>query len=192
MKKYGIRWLPGGLSGNNKNSSLLNNGSVNVNEEHSDFGLMAMVLVFAQIHDAPLPPGLDADDPDQNVGFTAFDMSGQGRYRNLWEHYYKDCQGIVFVVDSSDKLRMIVAKDELDMLLQHPDIQSRKIPILFFANKMDMKESLSSVKVSQTLGLERILDKPWHICASNAITGEGLNEGVEWLTGQIKDQMNRK
>jgi hypothetical protein len=29
---------------------------------------------------------------DRNVGFTAFDMSGQGRYRNLWEHYYKDCQ----------------------------------------------------------------------------------------------------
>ena len=29
---------------------------------------------------------------DRNVGFTAFDMSGQGRYRNLWEHYYRDCQ----------------------------------------------------------------------------------------------------
>ena len=57
---------------------------------------------------------------DRNVGFTAFDMSGQGRYRNLWEPYYKECQGIVFVVDSSDKLRMVVAKDELDMLLQHP------------------------------------------------------------------------
>ena len=79
-------------------------------------------------------------------------MSGQGRYRNLWEHYYKECQGIVFVVDSSDKLRMVVAKDELDMLLQHPDIRSRKIPILFFANKMDCRDSLSSVKVSQTLG----------------------------------------
>ena len=79
-------------------------------------------------------------------------MSGQGRYRNLWEHYYKECQEIVFVVDSSDKLRMVVAKDELDMLLQHPDIRSRKIPILFFANKMDCRDSLSSVKVSQTLG----------------------------------------
>ena len=90
--------------------------------------------------------------PDRNVGFTAFDMSGQGRYRNLWEHYYKECQGIVFVVDSSDKMRMVVAKDELDMLLQHPDIRSRKIPILFFANKMDCRDSLSSVKVSQTLG----------------------------------------
>ena len=32
--------------------------------------------------------------------------------------FFQECQGIVFVVDSSDKLRMVVAKDELDMLLQ--------------------------------------------------------------------------
>jgi len=129
---------------------------------------------------------------NRNVGFTAFDMSGQGRYRNLWEHYYRDCQGIIFVVDSSDRLRMVVAKDELDMLLQHPDIQARRLPILFFANKMDMRDAMSSVKVSQTLGLERLLDKPWHICASNAVTGEGLHEGVEWLTGQIKEGIEGK
>ena len=24
-----------------------------------------------------------------SLNFTVFDMSGQGRYRNLWEHYYK-------------------------------------------------------------------------------------------------------
>ena len=58
--------------------------------------------------------------------------------------------------------------------LQHPDIQARRLPILFFANKMDLRDAMSSVKVSQTLGLERLLDKPWHICASNANTGEGL------------------
>ena len=90
-------------------------------------------------------------------------MSGQGRYRNLWEHYYKECQGIVFVVDSSDKLRMVVAKDELDMLLQHPDIRSRKIPILFFANKMDIPGALTPFECSQQLELDRISDRPWHI-----------------------------
>ena len=46
-------------------------------------------------------------------------MSGQGRYRNLWEHYYKETHAIIFVVDSADKLRMAVAKDELDQLLKH-------------------------------------------------------------------------
>lgn len=44
-----------------------------------------------------------------------------------------------------------------------PDIRSRKIPVLFFANKMDLRDAVSSVKVSQTLGLESIKDKPWHI-----------------------------
>ncbi|MBV95259.1 ADP-ribosylation factor-like protein 6, partial [Eschrichtius robustus] len=56
-----------------------------------------------------------------SLSFTVFDMSGQGRYRNLWEHYYKEGQAIIFVIDSSDRLRMVVAKEELDTLLNHPD-----------------------------------------------------------------------
>ena len=100
----------------------------------------------------------------KNLTFTAFDMSGQGRYRNLWEHYYKGVQGIIFVIDSSDSLRLVVAKDELEMMLKHPDIASKpSIPILFFANKMDLRESLSSVKISQTLGLDQLKNKAWHI-----------------------------
>ena len=45
-------------------------------------------------------------------------------------------------------MRMVVAKDELDLILQHPDITGRKVPILFFANKMDLRDALTSVKVS--------------------------------------------
>ena len=63
------------------------------------------------------------------------------------------------------------------------DISQKCIPILFFANKMDLRESLSSVQCTKHLELEHIKDKPWHICASNALTGEGLHEGIEWLTG---------
>lgn len=75
-------------------------------------------------------------------------MSGAGRYRSLWEHHFKSCQGIVFVIDSSDRMRLVVVKDELDILVQHPDIYGRRIPILFFANKMDCPDALSSVKIA--------------------------------------------
>nr|XP_005992054.1 PREDICTED: ADP-ribosylation factor-like protein 6 isoform X2 [Latimeria chalumnae] len=121
-----------------------------------------------------------------SLSFTVFDMSGQGRYRNLWENYYREAQAIIFVIDSGDKLRMVVAMEELDTLLNHPDVKHRRIPILFFANKMDLRDALSSVKVSQLIGLDRIKDKPWHISGSNALTGEGLQEGVEWLQDQIR------
>jgi GTPase SAR1 family protein len=56
-----------------------------------------------------------------------FDMSGAGKYRNLWEAYYRNCQAVIFVVDSADKIRMVVAKDELQNMLQ-----SKGISILFF------------------------------------------------------------
>lgn len=45
-------------------------------------------------------------------------------------------------------MRLVVVRDELDILLQHPDICSHRIPILLFANKMDNQDALSSVKIA--------------------------------------------
>ncbi|XP_055695782.1 ADP-ribosylation factor-like protein 6 [Lutzomyia longipalpis] len=130
---------------------------------------------------------------NQGVLFTAFDMSGAGRYRSLWEHHFKSCHAIVFVIDSSDRMRLVVVKDELDILTHHPEIAHRKVPILFFANKMDCPDALSSVKIAAALGLEKIKDKPWHISSSNALTGEGLQDGVQWLVSEIRNGLcNRK
>mmetsp|Transcript_29456 Transcript_29456/g.68284 ORF Transcript_29456/g.68284 Transcript_29456/m.68284 type:complete len:182 (-) Transcript_29456:194-739(-) len=119
-----------------------------------------------------------------NISFTCVDMSGAGRYRSLWEHYYKDAQAIVFVIDCSDKLRMCVVKEELDRLLRHPDTGKR--PTMFFANKMDISGHLQAVECVQILELDKIKDRPWHITASNALTGEGLEEGVSWISEHVR------
>ena len=128
----------------------------------------------------------------KHVSVTAFDMSGQGRYRSLWEKYYKGVDGIIFVVDSTDTLRMVVAKDELDTMLKHPDLTDN-IPILFFANKIDLEDSMSGTKISQILALDQ-LRNPCHIQSSNALTGEGLQAGIQWLEEQIiqRQSNNRK
>lgn len=51
----------------------------------------------------------------------------------------------------------------MKVLFYISDIKHRRIPILFFANKMDLRDAVTSVKVSQLLCLENIKDKPWHI-----------------------------
>lgn len=38
--------------------------------------------------------------------FTVFDMSGAGRYRTLWEQYYREAESVIFVVDSADRIRL--------------------------------------------------------------------------------------
>lgn len=100
------------------------------------------------------------------VSIKAIDMSGATRYRNLWEHQFKNCHGIIYVIDSSDRMRFgmgeyipvlfpwlkvfisVVVKDELDLVLKHPDLCNRIVPILFYGNKSDMEDSLSSVKIA--------------------------------------------
>lgn len=63
----------------------------------------------------------------------------------------------------------------------------RRLPILFLANKMDLPDSLTTVKLVAALGLDKIQNKAWHIRATNAVTGEGLQLAIEWLTDQIRD-----
>jgi len=121
-----------------------------------------------------------------NMVFSAYDMSGQSRYRNLWETQYKSVTGIIFVVDSSDRLRLAVARDELWMLLDHKDLSNRRIPLLIFANKADLKDSLSAAEVHVNLGLDLIRNRNWHIVSTCAVTGQGLVGGVDWLANNIK------
>lgn len=39
---------------------------------------------------------------------TVIDMAGGSRYRNMWQNYYMDAEGIIFVVDSADSMRLYV------------------------------------------------------------------------------------
>ena len=112
-----------------------------------------------------------------SLSFTVFDMSGAGRYRNLWERHFREAAAVVFVVDSADKLRLCVAKDELGAA---PILRALGKAVLVFANKMDLPTALSPVDVAQGLSLDEIEAHP-QIVPSNALDGSGLQEGLDWL-----------
>ena len=54
-----------------------------------------------------------------NITFKVFDMSGQSKYRSLWEKYYEGAEAVIFVIDASDSLRFGVVKNEFDMLMEN-------------------------------------------------------------------------
>ena len=47
-----------------------------------------------------------------NLTLTVWDIGGQDKIRPLWRHYYSDTQGVICVVDSTDRDRLSQAKDE--------------------------------------------------------------------------------
>jgi len=87
------------------------------------------------------------------------------------------------VVDSSDKDRLALTRKELLSMLEEEELKNTIL--LVFANKMDMKGAASEVEVSQALGLHQIKERQWHICKTSALHGQGLTEGLEWLSNAI-------
>ena len=47
--------------------------------------------------------------------------------RPLWRHYFQNTQGLIFVVDSNDRDRVVEARDELHRMLNEV-MQSYKLP----------------------------------------------------------------
>ncbi|KAF4661710.1 hypothetical protein FOL47_006566 [Perkinsus chesapeaki] len=132
---------------------------------------------------------------NHGINFCAFDMSGQGKYRSLWEHYYPDCEGIIFVIDSTDQLRFAVAREELQSMLQSVELAAKpNVPVIFFANKMDLSDASTLEEVSAAVGLDFMSShqRPFHVVRCCATTGEGVEEGIMWLAETVKRNRSRQ
>ena len=55
----------------------------------------------------------------KNIRFTVWDIGGQKKLRPLWQHYFQNSQGIIYVIDSNDPDRYLEAKEELDDMVKN-------------------------------------------------------------------------
>jgi len=122
----------------------------------------------------------------QNDSFTVWDIGGQDKIRPLWRHYYQNTHGLIFVLDSNDYGRFNEAKDELMTILEEDELKNAAL--LIFANKQDLQDALDKEMITEKLGLNTLKNRSWFIQISSAITGDGLQEGLEWLSNQIVPQ----
>eukprot|EP01137_Pigoraptor_chileana_P034477 Opistho-2@27084 len=120
----------------------------------------------------------------KNVKFNVWDVGGQDKIRPLWRHYYTGTQGLIFVVDSADRDRIDEARQELHRIVN--DREMRDAVILIFANKQDMDTAMKPQEITEKLGLQRIHDRNWFVQPSCATSGDGLYEGLTWLTSNQK------
>lgn len=116
----------------------------------------------------------------KNISFTVWDVGGQDKIRPLWRHYYQNTQGLIFVVDSNDRDRVEDAREELHRMLNEDEL--REAVILVFANKQDLPNAMTAAEVTDKLGLHTIRGRNWYIQSTIATTGDGLFEGLDWLS----------
>jgi len=126
----------------------------------------------------------------KNISFTVWDVGGQDKIRPLWRHYYQNTQGIIFVVDSNDRDRIDDSKDyehsakeELARMLAEDEL--RDAVLLVFANKQDLPNAMKVQDVTERLALNKLRNRQWYIQGTSAPTGDGLYEGLDWLSATL-------
>lgn len=117
----------------------------------------------------------------KNINFTVWDVGGQDQIRRLWSHYYRGTNGLIYVVDSADRERILQAKEELEKMLGEQEMKDAALLVL--ANKQDLPNAMTSTEIMQKLNLEALdRDRKWFIQSTVAPTGDGLYEGLDWLS----------
>lgn len=115
----------------------------------------------------------------KKVTLKVWDIGGQDKIRPLWKYYYNNSDAIVFVVDSNDPERLGEAAHELRHVLASQELAHA--PLLILSNKQDLPNSMDSKKIVSGLQLESVGDRKWHVQPTNAVNGDGLYEGLNWL-----------
>lgn len=125
----------------------------------------------------------------KNIDITCWDVGGRDKIRPLWRHYYKNTNALIWVVDSNDVERMEATKDEMMRTLKEDELNY--IPLLVYCNKQDLPNAMSSLNVAEALELNKFT-RSWFIQGCSATSGDGLYDGLDWLSTAIRESRTKK
>ena len=132
-----------------------------------------------------------------NIKFNSYDLGGHAQARKVWREYTGSVDGIIFMVDAADQVRLSEAKEELDRLLVMPELKD--VPVVVFGNKIDRKEALKEEEFRDVMNLPFHLTKGKQpsnfnpqaracvevfMCSVKARAG--YSDGFEWLGSFFK------
>lgn len=113
----------------------------------------------------------------------AFDLGGHALARTLWTEYSTAADGLIFLVDASDRTRFAEAAEELRRLLEIPGFD--QMPVTVLGNKIDLPGAASEAELVQALGLGLARPKNVEVFMCSIVRRIGYKEAFEWLSKKI-------
>jgi len=122
----------------------------------------------------------------QGVKLMFWDLGGQEELQSLWDKYFNDCHGVIFIIDSADPDRLVESKRAFDTVLGSSALDTA--PLLILGNKQDIDGCLPLLEIKHAFHdcSNRIGSRDCMIRPCSALTGAGVTEGIEWMAKCVK------
>lgn len=124
---------------------------------------------------------------EKGLSLTVWDVGGQEKMRAAWDFYCENTDGLLYVVDSTDKARIEQSKREFEHILKNEHINH--VPVVLLANKQDVSGALTAEDITRMFKVKKLCsDRDWYVQPCCALTGEGLADGLRKLAGFVKSR----
>ncbi|NXE40364.1 ARL14 protein, partial [Ptilorrhoa leucosticta] len=121
---------------------------------------------------------VDMIEAGKDFTLTFWDVGGQKKMRELWSNFLEGTDGLLYVVDSSDKRRLEESRREFELILKNESIKN--VPVVVLANKQDLPGALNAEEITRRFKMKKYCsDRNWYVQPCCAITGEGLAEALQ-------------
>eukprot|EP00795_Rhopilema_esculentum_P007537 gene7537-13320_t len=97
----------------------------------------------------------------EGIRLIFWDLGGQQDLQSLWDKYYTDAHGVMYIVDSSDKTRIDESMAILESTFIHDNLDG--IPLLLLANKQDKDKDIAEQKLLHYEPTYRMTDPTAHL-----------------------------
>lgn len=142
----------------------------------------------------------------EGIRLSFWDLGGQTELQSLWDKYYQESHAIIYVVDSHDRERMEESKavfgKNSKSSFEHWTISNADfkfadkmicnehlagIPLLLLANKQDLPDCMGVREIKPVFQQSAIHigRRDCLVMPVSALTGEGVQEGIQWLVEAI-------
>ena len=125
-----------------------------------------------------------------NISIQAWDLGGQESARSFWDAYFINTDAVIFVIDSQDTEYSEESKEEFKKLLTNSKLNNAII--LIFANKQDLLGAKNINQLIEEYEFNKIKNHIWKIQPCSAVKGEGLLDGLKWLSEQLVSRGKNK
>jgi len=119
---------------------------------------------------------------------NVWDVGGQKSIRSFWRNYFDTTDGLVWVVDSTDRHRLSDCKKELSTLLVEERLRGSTLLVL--ANKQDLPSALSVHEIANFLELDVIQkSRKCAVFSCSALDCASVQKALDWLIEDIGSRM---